>query len=315
MKAIVFGGSGFVGSHVAEALVEAGHDVTIYDQKPSRYLQKTQRMVIGDILNSDQVEQAIRGHDVVYNFAGLADLDEGLVRPVDTVYQNVLGNTIILDASCRQAIRRYVFASTIYVYSEAGGFYRVSKQAAELYIEEYQRRHGLDYTILRYGTLYGRRANSNNSIHRYLTQALLNREVIYYGNGEEEREYIHVEDAARSSVDILAEEFKNQYVILAGHFPMKVKDLLVMIQEIVGADVKVDFRPISELGPSQDAHYSITPYSFRPKIGKKLVRHLYLDMGQGILDCLGEIYEQHGDTHGTTGGSRAFSAPQLDGHK
>lgn len=73
---------------------------------------------------------------------------------------------------------------------------------------------------------------------------------------------------------------------------MKIKDLLVMIREIVGPDVQVDFRPVPELGSIQDAHYSITPYSFRPKIGKKLVRHHYLDMGQGLLDCLEEIHRQ-----------------------
>lgn len=170
MKAIVFGGSGFVGSHVADALTEAGHEVAIYDLCPSQHLRSMQKIVVGDILDAEAVGRAMKGQEVAYNFAGLAELEEGLVRPLDTVYQNVLGNSILLEAACKEGIKRYVFASTIYVYSQAGGFYRVSKQAAELYIEEYQRRSGLDYTILRYGTLYGRRANDRNSVHRYLKQ-------------------------------------------------------------------------------------------------------------------------------------------------
>lgn len=279
-----------MGSHVADALTAAGHEVTIFDLHPSPYLQRSQKGVVGDILNPEAVQLALEGQDVTYNFAGLVNLDEAIHRPVDTVHSNVLGNTILLDASRQAGIKRYIFASTIYVYSQSGGFYRVSKQAAELYVEEYQRRFGLDYTILRYGTLYGRRANEHNSVHRYLKQALLGRRVIYYGNGEEMREYIHVEDAARSSVEILSEEFTNQHVMLTGHYPLKIKDLLIMIREIVGPDVQIEFRPSQGLGIIQDAHYSITPYSFRPKIGKKLVSHYYLEMGQGLLDCLEEIH-------------------------
>lgn len=288
MKIVVFGGSGFVGSHLADALTEAGHIVTIFDLVRSPYLQSTQRFVQGDILDIDSVLQAVDGHDIIYNFAGLADLDEALARPLDTVRLNVLGCVNILEAARRAAIKRFVFASTIYVYSDAGGFYRVSKQACESYIEEYERYYGLKYTILRYGTLYGRRADSRNSVYRYLIQALVERKITVHANGNEMREYIHVQDASRASVQILANEFENQNVILTGHHPMRFRDLLNMICEIVGVDVQIELLP-----PSADqagGHYSLTPYTFHPKIGKKLVSHYYLDMGQGLLDCLDEIY-------------------------
>ena len=189
---------------------------------------------------------------------------------------------------------RFVFASTVYVYSKSGGFYRTSKQACESYIEEYQKQFGLDYTILRFGTLYGRRANLKNSVYRFLKDAFENRKMTYYGNGEEVREYIHVQDAAQCSVDILGEDYRNQHVILTGHNPMKVRDILMMIQEIVGGDVEIEFQKAL----SRDhGHYRITPYSFQPKLGRKLVRPYYLDMGQGLLDCLEEIHnnEFNGD--------------------
>lgn len=289
MKVIIFGGSGFLGSHVADFLTEAGHTVTIFDIKPSPYLHSDQSMYAGDILNPEQVLDAVRGHDVVYNFAGLADLDDATTRPVDTIRLNIEGNANMLEACRRSDVDRFVYASTIYVYSNKGGFYRCSKQAAETYIEEMNRKYDLDFTILRYGTLYGPRADERNSIYRYLREAMDNGRVVCSGSGEEMREYIDVRDAARLSVLILDDTYKNQYMIISGHHPMKFKEMILMIQEILGKNIKIEFS--AEKNPD---HYIYTPYSFTPKVGHKLVNHRYLDMGQGFLECLHEIYKKRG---------------------
>ena len=286
MKIIVFGGSGFLGSHVADVLTEAGHDVTVFDLRPSPYLMPNQRMHIGDILNPEQVFDAVKGHEVAYNFAGIADLDDSTTRPVDTIRLNIEGNANILE-SCRQAdVDRFVYASTIYVYSNKGGFYRCSKQAAEIYIEECNRKYGLDFVILRYGSLYGPRADERNSIYRYLKQAIESGCIICNGSGEEVREYVDVRDAARLSVAVLNNEYRSRHIIISGHHPMKFKEMILMIKEILGKDIKTEFT--GDINPD---HYSYTPYSFTPKVGHKLVNHCYVDMGQGLLECLHEIYE------------------------
>ena len=137
VKAIVFGGSGFLGSHVADALTAAGHTVTIFDWRQSEFFKPTQRMVIGDILSEEAVGQAMQGQEVVYNFAGLADIDETRGKPIETVKYNVLGNTILLEAAREAKVKRFVYASTVYVYSNSGSFYRCSKCACELYIETF----------------------------------------------------------------------------------------------------------------------------------------------------------------------------------
>jgi len=288
MIAIVFGGSGFVGSHVADELTERGHEVRIYDIRPSPYLKNGQKMIVGDILDKSKVSDAVEGCDVVYNFAGIADLDTATTQPTETIIQNILGNAIILDAAVKAGVKRFVYASTIYVYSSLGGFYRCSKQAAELYVEEYQKRYGLPFTILRYGTLYGPRADERNSVYRYVKQALLNKKIIAYGTGDEIREYIHVKDAAKLSVDILADEFKNKHIVITGHHPIKFKEMLNTIKEMLGGDVEIEFRPPVE-NSRYGAHYTITPYSFVPKIGQKLVSNIYTDIGQGLLECISEM--------------------------
>ena len=299
MKAIVFGGSGFIGGHVADALTEAGYEVIIFDLKPSPYLLPAQKMIIGDVLDEKAVLKAIRGCDYVYSFTGIADLDDASTRPIDTIRQNIMGTTILLEASRQNKTKRFVYASTIYVYSDKGGFYRCSKQAAELYIEEYQRKFGLDYTILRYGTVYGPRADSRNSIYRYLKQAIEQGKIECAGTGDEIREYVHVRDVARLSMSILSPEYRNQPVIITGHQSMCFKDMLHMIKEILGNRVEIEFT-----GVKDEAHYSITPYSFVPKIGQKLVSNYYVDMGQGLLECINEIYSQHSNTESKQGKPR-----------
>ena len=283
-SAIVTGGSGFLGSHVADSLNKNGYDVTIFDLKPSPYLAPTQKMVVGDILNGEQVLDAFQGVDVVYHFAGLADLDDASTKPIDTVQKNIIGIVTVLDAAMRAGVKRFVYGSTIYVYSQLGGFYRCSKQAGELYVEEYQRRYGLNFTILRYGTLYGPRADIRNSVYRYLYQGLLNQKIEFSGSNDDVREYVHVRDAAHLSVEILSENFQDQHVIITGHHQIKVQDLLNMISEILKKDIALEYAEAKN-----DSHYTITPYSFIPKIGSKLVGNCYVDMGQGLLECLHEI--------------------------
>jgi UDP-glucose 4-epimerase len=154
MRATVIGGSGFLGSHVADQLSDAGYKVGIYDKVESPWLRPGQEMILGDLLDAERLGSAIAGSHAVYNFAGLADLNQALGQAAETVRINILGNVIALEAARAAGVKRFVYASTVYVYSREGGFYRCSKQASEHYVEEYQRVFGLDYTILRYGSLY-----------------------------------------------------------------------------------------------------------------------------------------------------------------
>ena len=295
MKVTVFGGAGFLGSHVADVLSEGGHAVTVFDVRPSPYLRSDQQGIVGDILDADQISAAVKGRDIIYNFAGIADIEEANARPLDTVRVNILGNALLLEAARRENVKRFVFASTLYVYSDAGAFYRSSKQACELLVDNYREAYGLSYTILRYGSLYGDRADRQNWIYRILHAAVTEGRIVRYGDGEEIREYIHVRDAARYSVAALAPEYENQHVIISGQQAIRIKDLLTMIREMMGGRIEVEYRSPADTRSPVEAklHYEVTPYSFNPKIAHKLVGNDYLDLGQGLLALLDEIYRSH----------------------
>lgn len=287
MQAIVFGGSGFIGSHVADVLVERGYQVKIFDHKKSAYLGKNQKMIMGDVLDAESVLLAVQGCDAVYNFAGIANIDECKEKPVEVVKYNVLGNVNILEACRKVQIKRFVFASSTYVYGDSGTFYKSSKQACELFIEDYNKLYNVPYTILRYGSLYGDRADERNSIYRLLRDALTEGKITYYGSGDEVREFIHVIDAARASVDILADSYQNEYVILTGQRSMKYRDLLEMIKEILKGKLEIVYQP-----RRSDTHYKMVPYVFSPRLGKKMSPGQYVDLGQGLLRCLEDIHSR-----------------------
>jgi len=287
MNILVTGGTGFLGSHVADELSELGHHVVIFDRKTSPYLRPDQVMVTGDILNHEIIQPLIEKSDVVYHFAGIADIDECETKPLDTVQVNIQGTVALLDACYRANVQRFIFASSSYVYSDAGHFYRASKQACESYIDIYRELYGMNCICLRYGSLYGPRADARNSIHRLLTQAISHKKIEYHGTGNELREFIHVKDAARISALILSPEFVNENIIVTGLEKMSYKQLLSMITEMLKGDITVNMLPTV-----RKAHYTITPYNFSPKLGRKLINNPYIDMGQGLLQCMADIFEK-----------------------
>ena len=180
----------------------------------------------------------------------------------------------------------------MYVYSPYGSFYRASKQAAEIIIETYQERFGLDFTFLRYGSLYGPRSQVWNGLRRYVSQVIREGKLDYRGTGKERREYIHVHDAARLSVDILDEIHKNKAITVTGHQVLNSEELIDLIFEISGVEKNVVF---SKDNFSED-HYAMTPYRYTPKQAKKLVPDEFIDLGQGVLEIIEDVHKELDDS-------------------
>ncbi len=285
-KAVVFGGAGFLGGYVVDELCRRGYEVVAADIQQSDYLPKSVFQYC-DVLDRESVAKAVTSDvDFVYNFAGLANLDEAVTKPVETIESNVIGNLNILEACKNKKINRFVYASSTYALSNKGSFYGISKLASEKLIEEYYRAFGLNFTIIRYGSVYGERAYGNNYLYNILRDAILNKKIEHDRDGEEVREYIHANDAAKLSVDIIEDvQYNCLNLILTGIERMRRIELFTMVKEILNNEVDIILN--NEI---DDHHYKITPYSFHPSVSKKLVPNPYTDMGQGILECIKEIH-------------------------
>jgi len=288
-KVVIFGGSGFLGSYIADELSRRKYSVVIADIEPSVYLQENQEFIKVNILDKNSILSAIESADIVYNFAAIADLDDAINRPLDAMNVNVMGNLNILEA-CKElgTIERFIYASSAYALSEEGSFYGITKQTSEKLTNEYYKRYGLKYTIIRYGSLYGERPSHNNYIYNLLKDAIISGKLEYKGDGQDLREYIHAADAAKLSVDIIEDsQYENEHIILTGIEKLKRIELLTMISEIMQNKLEIEQVEDNNFG-----HYKITPYSFHPTVAKKLVANPYIDLGQGLLECIQEIHTE-----------------------
>ena len=264
MKILVTGGSGFLGSHVVDELVKKGHKVTILDLKKNKFYNQKAKFLKCNLMNFEKLERAVKGKDVVYHFAATANIDIALTPPFDTVYKNILGTVKLLEFCKKHKIKHFVFSSSVYAASSDGGFYKSSKKSCEDYIEEYQKNFKLNYTILRYGSIYGPRSDNSNGIYKIIDDAINLKRLIYIGNKNAKRKYIHVVDAAKASVDILSKKYKNQVVNLVGKKTFKIGKLFTILKKILKLSVK---KKVNYLDKKFTGHYIKSPKIFKPKSG------------------------------------------------
>ena len=281
MKVLVIGGSGFLGSYVADELSKKRHSVTILDKKKSEYLSQNQKQIILDTKDLYKNEKLLDNIDIIYFFSGMSDLNDCKYKPVETVSENIMPLVNLLELCVKKNIKRFIFASTVYVNSNEGNFYKSSKIACESYIKEFSKSYGLKFTILRYGSIYGPRSDEKNGMYRIIKDALIKKKLIYKGSKHSVREYIHVQDAAKASVDILNKKFLNKIIVLTGQDTIKVSELLYTINEIMSKKLKIIFSE-----KKFDGHYIRSPYSYVDEIGKKYKRNTYIDMGQGLIQLI-----------------------------
>jgi len=286
MNILIVGGLGFLGNSVVKKGLERGHKITVFDSKTDNNLDVEQ--VKGNILDKDHLIEVVKNKDVVYNLAGMADIDDCINKPYDAINCNVMGNTSVLNACVENNIEKYIFASSVYVGGNHGGFYATTKKSSELIIKDYHKFYGINYTILRYGTLYGPNANEKNSIYKYLKDALHKREINYTGNGSELREYIHVDDAASLSYEILNEHYNNKTISLTGNSVIKTRDLFSMISEILDNDLKINYNVKTSPG-RVTAHYRTCPYSFNKETVHKLTKNFNRELGESLIEILERI--------------------------
>jgi UDP-glucose 4-epimerase len=294
MKVLVTGGSGFLGRYLVRELAKSGHEVMIYDLEPwkepagNRMAGSVCRYIQGDILDYDAISEAIWGCDVVFHTAAIADLDKTRLIPRQTMEVNVMGTTNCLEAARHAGVKRFVFASSVYTAGKWGSFYRISKQAGESLCKTYHEEFGLNYTIVRYGSLYGRDPNHWNFIYGVCKALLTTGEYTYISPKDSVREYIHIFDASCETVRIAQDPaFANKAVLITGHQRMKIEEFFTMLREIIGKDIRIHYTPAE-----QHKHYVITPYSFEADVPIRVNLSTYVDISEGILDCLREVQKE-----------------------
>ena len=260
MRVLVTGGSGFIGSHVVDKLRARGHDPVIYDLRPSPWHSDPAypvETVLGSITDREALERALHSCDAVAHLAAVADVNDVHASPEDAERINARGTVAVLEAARRAGVKRLVYASTIWVYSDTESdevdeetllpppshLYTSTKLAGELYCKSYQELYGIDYTILRFGIPYGPRAREAAVVPAFVNKAFAGEPLTLSGDGMQSRRFVYVEDLADGVALGLSDVATNRVYNLVSDENVTIKQIAELVQEIVGNTEIVHARP------------------------------------------------------------------------
>lgn len=258
MKSIVTGGSGFIGSHVVDKLIDAGHEVIVLDRRVKPHRDDVEFKDV-DISNYSSVLEATKGCDYIFHLAAMSNVNHVFEKPVYSVDINVIGTVNILEAARQNNCKRVFFASTVWVYTGckgtyvneetpffmpgAGHIYSSSKIAGEFFICDYQKLYGVPFTILRYGIPYGPRMRMELVIPIFLRKAFNGEPLTITGDGSQYRNFIYVEDLADAHILALKPEAENQILNLEGIRRITIRETAETIQKLCDNEVRIEYLP------------------------------------------------------------------------
>jgi UDP-glucose 4-epimerase len=257
MRVLVTGGSGFIGSHVVDKLRLRGYEPVIYDLRPSPWHEPgSVETVLGSITDREALERALHSCDAVAHLAAVADVNDVHAEPEDAERVNARGTVAVLEACRRAGVKRIVYASTIWVYSDCAEeevdedtllpppshLYTSTKLAGELYCKAYQELYGIDYTILRFGIPYGPRAREAAVIPAFVGKAMRGEPLTLAGDGGQSRRFVYVEDLAEGVVVGLSTVATNRVYNLASDENVTIKQIAENVQQLMG-DVEIVYTP------------------------------------------------------------------------
>jgi len=296
MVILITGGSGFIGSHITNKLVEKGYDVRIFDQR--KPLQNQATWFKGNLLDEKNVLEACRDVEYIYHLAAVADVNTALSHPELCLEVNEKGTVNLLKAASAKEVDRVILASTTWVYGKTGGvvdentpipmpdhIYTKTKIGQEHLLHAWHKHYGLNYTILRYGIPYGPGMRSNMVIAIFTRKALQKEPVSIFGDGTQGRCFIYIEDLAEGNIAALKGNAENQIFNLAGDQFITINEIVNILKRIIG-EIKVKKTP-SRPEDFKGARISITKakrlLGWEPKTkfdqGLKLyIKHLKKEM-------------------------------------
>ena len=289
-KILIVGGSGFIGSHVADKLTNENHEVVLYDVKDSPYKSKNQRLIIGNNLNTEKLNKTLSNEfDYVYNFSSIADIKEANENFDSVIDVNIKGHLNLMRACVVNHVKRYIYSSSLYVYSQYGSMYKASKQSAELYIEAFNEINNLNFTVVRCGTVYGPRAQKWNGFYQLINSIVRDKKLVYEGSGDEVRSFIHVEDVAELFVNVLEDKYNNEFVNINGQERYSGIEFVKLLEDIFEDNLEKPLLNYKDR--KRPDHYVVTPYKYFPRKAKNITKDSYIELGQGILDLANHIQD------------------------
>jgi UDP-glucose 4-epimerase len=267
MKALVTGGSGFIGSNLVHALLRRGDSVRILDNFSTGYranlagVEGDVELVEGELRSYERVHNAVRGVEVVFHQGALPSVPRSVQDPLTTGAVNVEGTLNVLLAARDEGVRRVIFASSSSVYGNSGTLprvesaaldpiapYAVAKLAAERYCVSFSRVYSIETVALRYFNVFGPRQDPTSQyaavVPRFIDAIAAGRSISIYGDGTQSRDFTYVANVVQANLLAAeAEEVSGAVVNVATGLPVTVNALAATIGRLLDRPVEVQYLP------------------------------------------------------------------------
>jgi len=261
---LVTGGAGFIGSHLVRQLLKEDYNVVVLDNFCFGKIENIRdclnderfEVIKGDVRNKKFVSKALENVEAVVHLAALVNVEESVNNPLETRKVNVSGIVNLLHEAVKKGIDKFVFGSSAAVYGEDGRLllkedgslkpvspYAASKAAAENYCRAFQSSYGFPTVILRYFNVYGFRRDLDSYsgvITTFLNNALNDKPLVIFGDGEQTRDFIYVKDVVNATVLALENNRSNGEIlnVCTGN-PTSIRGLAQTLLEITGRNLEV----------------------------------------------------------------------------
>lgn len=261
-RILVTGGAGFIGSNVVDLLVEHEFDVVIVDNFVTGKVENINPKA--RVYNCDVGDEAFREivrqekPDCVIHHAAQIDVQTSIRKPEFDAEVNIVASINVLEACRLNGVRKVIYASSAALYGDplylpvdedhpplATSPYGISKYVVEHYLAMYNRLYGLNFTVLRYANVYGPRQNplgEGGVIAIFSNRILSGKSCIVYGNGEQTRDFVYVEDVARANL-LAIDRADNAVINVSSGTEVRVNSLLDVMKNVFGHDVEVEYAP------------------------------------------------------------------------
>ncbi len=256
MNILVTGGAGFLGTHLTATLRKSGHVVRVLDHNQTT----DPNSIVGDVCDPDTVKRALDGIETVFHLAAHIEAGESVKEPYEYTRNNVLGFVVLLEEMRKANITSCIFSSSAAVYGEPVRVpifeddrtmpinpYGMTKLAMEGLASSYSYAHGFTCVALRYFNLYGPGENHEPETHaipRFINQISKGEEVTLWGEGDNQRDFVHVSDIVQAHIKALElEKGKYHYFNVSGKNATKVIDVITMIEKLLGKTATIKKYP------------------------------------------------------------------------
>ncbi len=264
MKILVTGGAGFIGSYLVDRLIKEGHKVVVIDNlstgKKENLNPKTTFYKID--IRSLKISQIFRKEkpQIVFHYAAQIDVRKSIENPIEDAKVNILGTLNLLENCRKHKVKKFIFTSSVGVYGEPQKLpvsenhplnpiapYPITKLAIEKYLDFYQSQ-GLNFTSLRYSNIYGPRqisAGEGGVVAIFINKILKGEKPIIFGDGNQTRDFLYVEDAVEAAVLVIKAPIGSIYNV-GTNKEITVNTLFKLLSNILKTKIKPNFRPFRQ---------------------------------------------------------------------